>query len=139
MAGRKPRGRGVLAGLLRMTNEQAGDNGASASAATSPRLAPGALGEPAPQSAPISPEMRESYEPGWYRISVAPTPGEEWTEDPAAAALAKMQPVSTPPDESPLECEEAEVEPPLPELPSFEMPAADTPSYGTPTLEATSF
>ena len=82
MAGKKPRGRGVLAGLLRMTGEQGGDNGASASTVTSPRLAPGALGEPAPTH--VSPEMRESYEPGWYRISVAQTPDEEWTEDPAA-------------------------------------------------------
>src|SRR5689334_2658310 len=120
MAGKKPRGRGVLAGFLRMTSDQAGENGASTATATAARLAPGALGEPE-QTGPVSPQVRESYEPGWYRISVAQTSDDdEYVEDPAAGALARMHPVETAPEEpQSLEFEEPEVDPPPDEMPSF--------------------
>ena len=67
MGGRKPRGRGVLAELLGMPGEPVDrdDMGSNGDGPVDPVSAPedAASPEPAPE--------RESYEPGWYRISLA--------------------------------------------------------------------
>ena len=71
---RQQRGRGVLAGLLRMS--------AGGAEQQRTQYAEEPLGEPVP--GPISSEMREAYEPGWYRISLARSerePGEETESD----------------------------------------------------------
>src|SRR5437588_7155493 len=131
MAGKKPRGRGVLASLLRMTNEKPQDNGGYSSA---PPHLPEQIDEAAP--APISPEMRESYEPGWYRISMA-QPSDDTGESGGHEVTAAPEPVSQPPaDDAPTHESPSYETPAHGEMQAYEPPAVHTPPYETSAFDA---
>ena len=102
MSEKKPRQRGVLAGLLGMTNGKEAEEAPGEEEKSSPPAAGQSTGQLVPPPTQeiggepaAGPQEREAYEPGWYRISLQ-SQDEGTTELPEASETHPETPARTP-------------------------------------------